>query len=41
VAQWKGPQKGFIATSKPAVDDQGNIYVSDGNQVVKVAIGSA
>ena len=41
VAQWKGPQKGFIATSKPAVDEQGNIYVSDGNQVVKLAMGSA
>ena len=39
-AQWKGPPKGFVATSKPAVDDNGNIYVSDGNQVLKLAIGS-
>jgi DNA-binding beta-propeller fold protein YncE len=38
LAQWKGPQIGFIATSKPAVDDQGNLYVSRGNQVVKLAI---
>ena len=36
LAQWKGPSKGFIATSKPAVDDQGNIYASVGNQVVKL-----
>jgi len=40
-AEWKGPKKGFIATSKPAVDDQGNIYVSVGNQVVKLALSSA
>ena len=39
--EWKGPKKGFIATSKPAVDDQGNIYGSVGNQVVKLAFGSA
>ncbi len=38
-AQWKGPPKGLIATSKPAVDDQGNIYVSDGNQVLKLIHG--
>jgi len=41
VTQWKGPQNGFIATSKPAVDDQGNIYVSVGNQVVKLVVRSA
>lgn len=41
VAQWKGPQKGFIPTSKPVVDDHGNIYVSDGNWVVKLVVGSA
>jgi tripartite motif-containing protein 71 len=39
LAQWKGPREGFIATSKPAVDDQGNIYVSVGNQVVKLVVG--
>lgn len=38
VAQWKGPQKGFIGTSKVAVDDRGNIYVSVGSQVVKLVI---
>jgi tripartite motif-containing protein 71 len=38
MAQWKGPQKeGFIATSKIAVDDQENLYVSRGNQVLKLA----
>jgi tripartite motif-containing protein 71 len=37
VAQWKGPESGFLATSKPAVDDQGNLYVSDGNRVLKLA----
>jgi tripartite motif-containing protein 71 len=36
VTQWKGPRGGFIATSKVAIDDQGNIYVSLGNQVVKL-----
>jgi DNA-binding beta-propeller fold protein YncE len=38
LAQWKGPAKGFIATSKPAVDDQGNLYVSHGNEVVKLVL---
>jgi tripartite motif-containing protein 71 len=38
VAQWKGPDSGFIATSKVAVDDQGNMYVSVGNQVVELAV---
>jgi sugar lactone lactonase YvrE len=38
LAQWNGPQQGFKATSKPAVDDQGNIYVSVGNQVVKLVV---
>jgi tripartite motif-containing protein 71 len=38
IAQWKGPKPGFIATSKPAVDDQGNIYVSLGNQVLKLVV---
>ena len=33
-----GPQKdGFIATSKIAVDDQENLYVSRGNRVLKLA----
>jgi tripartite motif-containing protein 71 len=41
IAQWKGPREGFIATSKVAVDDQGSIYVSVGNQVVKLLISSA
>jgi tripartite motif-containing protein 71 len=35
--EWKGPQNGFIATSKIAVDDQENMYVSRGNQVLKLA----
>lgn len=38
LAQWKGPAKGFIATSKPAVDEQGNLYVTRGNQVVKLVV---
>ena len=38
LAQWKGPQEGFIATSKPAVDTHGSIYVSVGNQVVKLTL---
>jgi hypothetical protein len=38
MAQWKGPQENlFIATSKIAVD-QGNLYVSRGNQVLKLAM---
>jgi tripartite motif-containing protein 71 len=40
IAQWNGPKPSFIATSKPAVDDQGNLYVSLGNQVVKLAAAS-
>ena len=38
LAQWKGPRGSFIATSKVAVDVQGNIYVSLGNQVVKLVM---
>jgi DNA-binding beta-propeller fold protein YncE len=39
MAQWKGPRENlFIATSKIAVDDQGNLYVSRGNQVLKLAM---
>jgi tripartite motif-containing protein 71 len=38
MAQWKGPQNGFIATSKVAVDDQGGMYVSLGNEVVKLIV---
>ena len=39
IAQWKGPNQGLVATSKPALDDQGNLYVSLRNQVVKLAVG--
>jgi tripartite motif-containing protein 71 len=38
VAQWKGPDSGFVPTSKVAVDDQGNMYVSIGNQVLKLVV---
>jgi DNA-binding beta-propeller fold protein YncE len=38
LTQWKGPKKGFIATSKVALDDQGNMYVSRGNEVVRLAV---
>lgn len=38
IAQWKGPHKSFIATSKVAVDDAGNIYVTHGNEVVKLVV---
>lgn len=38
VAQWKGPQTGFLATSKVAVDGQGNMYVSVGSQVVTLVV---
>jgi DNA-binding beta-propeller fold protein YncE len=38
MAQWKGPHKSFIATSKVAVDDAGNIYVSHGNEIVKLVV---
>jgi tripartite motif-containing protein 71 len=49
VAQWKGPElpetdpingsvTGFTFTSKVAVDDHGNMYVSLGNQVVKLVV---
>jgi streptogramin lyase len=41
MAQWKGPQTSFLATSKLAVDDQGNMYASVGNQVVKLVKKSA
>jgi tripartite motif-containing protein 71 len=42
LAQWKGPEKGphrgLLATSKPAVDDRGNLYVSDGDQILKLVV---
>jgi tripartite motif-containing protein 71 len=38
LALWKGPKQGLIATSKPAVDDQGNLYVTRANQVLKLAV---
>jgi tripartite motif-containing protein 71 len=38
MAQWKGPTQTLIATSKVAIDDQGTIYVSDGNQVLKLVV---
>ena len=41
VAQWRGPNSGFIFTSKVAVDDQGNMYVSAGNQVLKLVVRKA
>jgi tripartite motif-containing protein 71 len=37
VAQWNGPDAGFKFVSKIAVDGQGNIYVSVGSQVLKLA----
>ena len=36
LAQWQGP--GLQFTSKVAVDDQGNLYVSDGLEVLKLAV---
>ncbi len=39
MAQWQGPPGGFIYTSKVAVDDHGNMYVSAGNQVLKLIHG--
>jgi tripartite motif-containing protein 71 len=39
MAQWPGPSSRFIFTSKVAVDDQGDIYVSAGNQVLKLVVG--
>lgn len=41
MAQWKGPDSGFIATSELAVDDQGTIYVSVGNKVLRLVVKSA
>jgi DNA-binding beta-propeller fold protein YncE len=38
VAQWKGPDPAFTFTSKIALDNQGNMYVSAGRQVVKLAL---
>ena len=38
VAQWNGPPGGFIFTSKIALDDHGNMYVSTGSQVVKLVM---
>jgi len=37
-AQWIGPLPGFGFTSKVALDDHGNMYVSVGNQVLKLAM---
>ena len=36
LAQWQGP--GLQFTSKVAVDDHGNLYVSDGLEVLKLAV---
>ena len=41
VAQWDAPQAGFRFVSKIAVDNHGNMYLSVGSQVLKLAIGSA
>jgi hypothetical protein len=38
VAQWQGPNCASIFTCKVAVDDQGNMYVSVGNQVLKLVV---
>ena len=38
VAQWEGPLGGFSFTSKIALDDHGNMYVSNGSQVVKLVV---
>jgi tripartite motif-containing protein 71 len=38
VAQWEGPDAGFHFTSKVALDDQGNMYVSAGSQVLKLVM---
>ena len=38
VAQWEAPQGGFSFTSKIALDDHGNMYVSNGSQVVKLVV---
>jgi tripartite motif-containing protein 71 len=39
LAQWKGPDPPFKFVSKVAVDDHGNLYASNGTQVLKLAIG--
>jgi tripartite motif-containing protein 71 len=38
LAQWLGPEACFVFTSKIAVDDHGNMYVSVGSQVVKLVV---
>jgi tripartite motif-containing protein 71 len=38
MAQWKAPLGGFKFTSKVALDDHGNMYVSVGSQVLKLAV---
>jgi tripartite motif-containing protein 71 len=38
VAQWNGPQGGFSFTSKIALDGHGNIYVSNGSQVLQLVV---
>lgn len=39
IAEWTGPKQGLVATSKPAVDNQGNLYVSLRNQVLRLEVG--
>ena len=38
LAQWLGPEACFRFTSKIALDDHGNMYVSVGSQVVKLVV---
>jgi tripartite motif-containing protein 71 len=38
LAHWLGPEACFVFTSKIAVDDHGNMYVSIGSQVVKLVV---
>jgi tripartite motif-containing protein 71 len=38
VAQWQGPNCASMFTCEVAVDDQGNMYVSVGNQVLKLVV---
>jgi hypothetical protein len=38
LAQWLGPEACFVFTSKIALDDHGNMYVSVGSQVLKLVV---
>ncbi len=38
LAQWNGPEPGFKFVSKIALDDHGNMYVSVGSQVLRLAV---